>query len=140
MIIYDILSVPHYQVSTTVMDLIVENFPKCAVCDIVNSLILIFAQRTGLQSVMMSTNFELKQQQTCTQFALRVSDDLRLKLCVFTRFPELLCAAAVPQTLCLGCTWRWDVSYTSIVIWVETIRIPRSLVQCANRPFGHQRR
>ena len=62
MIIYDILSVPHYQVSATVVDLIVENFPKCAVCDIVNGLILIFAQGTGLQSVMMSTNFELKQQ------------------------------------------------------------------------------
>ena len=29
----------------------IENFPKCAVYDIVNRLILIFAQRTGLQSV-----------------------------------------------------------------------------------------
>jgi len=28
----------------------IENFPKCVVCDI-NGLILIFAQRTGLQSV-----------------------------------------------------------------------------------------
>ena len=29
----------------------IENFPKCAVYDIVNGLVVIFAQKTGLQSV-----------------------------------------------------------------------------------------
>jgi len=65
-------------------------------------------------------NFEIKQQQSCIQFTLRINADLRHKFGIFERSVQLLYAAAVPQTL--------------------SPALGRYLVRHTNHPFGLQMR